>query len=308
MTAHNTRNDNWARSAMIVGALFFGALGVWALVPAMGSSAPLGDAVTTGILSLAVACSVALASLRPLHAPEVATLGMLASLGVGVSLLSVSAPDSLARTVGAAAIGVSIPFATVLGGTWRRVRSEGAPLRGLGADVLTGYLEMAETQRGETVADLSSKQTVMLVFLRQLGCTFCRETLSDLASRRDELARRGVRPVVVYMSSEPTADEIFAHYGLSDIDRVRDSELELYRVFGLGRGSLWQVFGPFVWWRGIRAGLIDGHGVGDIDGDALRMPGVFLVRDGVVVHAYRHKSVAARPDYVALASCVDRRC
>jgi hypothetical protein len=181
-------------------------------------------------------------------------------------------------------------------------------LRGLSPEVLSGYLEMAETERGESLSSLSHGQTVMVVFLRHLGCTFCRETLADLAARRDELKRRGVTPVVVHMASEEDAAQMLAHYGLGDIDRVRDVDCDLYRAFGLGRGSLIQLFGPFVWFRGLRAGVIDGHGIGPENGDALRMPGIFLIRDGAVVHSYLHRSAASRPDYLALAACAERRC
>jgi hypothetical protein len=95
--------------------------------------------------------------------------------------------------------------------------------------------------------------------------------------------------------------KVMADYGLDDVPRVDDQGGVLYRAFGLARGSLWQIAGPPVWLGGLRA-LVSGHGVGKAGGDVLRMPGVFLIRDGKVVKEFRHRTSADRPDYVGLAT------
>jgi hypothetical protein len=94
--------------------------------------------------------------------------------------------------------------------------------------------------------------------------------------------------------------QILADHGLADVPRVDDRDGVLYRAFGLGRGTLWQIAGPPVWRAGWRA-LWSGHGIGPAGGDVLRMPGVFLIVDGQVKKTFRHRSSADRPDYVALA-------
>ena len=68
----------------------------------------------------------------------------------------------------------------------------------------------------------------------------------------------------------------------------------------LRRGNLWQIGGPKVWVRSMLAAL-RGHVPGSVEGDAMQMPGTFLVRDGVTVMAYRHASQADRPAYDAIA-------
>ena len=103
------------------------------------------------------------------------------------------------------------------------------------------------------------------------------------------------------MGSEAQAREFFAQYGWVDVARISDPSCELYRAFGLGRGSVGQVAGPAVLVRGLTA-LFGGHGLGMPVGDPLQMPGVFLLRDGEIVREHRHDTVADVPDYERLAT------
>jgi hypothetical protein len=154
---------------------------------------------------------------------------------------------------------------------------------------------------GDSLLTASADQPLLIVFLRHFGCTFCREALADLAEARQRIESRGTRLVLVHMSSDEDAAAFFAGYGLADVTRVSDPDRELYRAFDLRRGTLRQLFGARVWWRGWRAGVRDGHGVGVLQGDGLQMPGAFLVSRGRIVHACRHESAADRPDYCSLA-------
>jgi len=56
-----------------------------------------------------------------------------------------------------------------------------------------------------------------------------------------------------------------------------------------------------VWRRGAEA-VAAGHGLGRIVGDAMQMPGVFVLDGGRVVEEFRHRTAADRPDYVAMAA------
>jgi hypothetical protein len=104
------------------------------------------------------------------------------------------------------------------------------------------------------------------------------------------------------MSREENAAQMVARYGLANVDRVSDSNLSVYKAFGLSRGRLMELFGPKVWWRGFQAGVLGRHGLGTLDGDGFQMPGVFVVFHGEVIRSYIHQSAADRPDYIQLAS------
>jgi peroxiredoxin len=158
------------------------------------------------------------------------------------------------------------------------------------------------TQYGVSLDEISRLSPVLLVFLRHSGCPFCREALSDLARQRREIEAHGARLVLVHMGTEENSLGFFRKYGLQEVPRLSDPERALYRAFGLKRGSLTDLFGPKVWWRGFQAGILGRHGMGHRVGDAFQMPGVFLLFHGEIVRGFRHQSAADRPDYMALVT------
>lgn len=161
-------------------------------------------------------------------------------------------------------------------------------------------------QEGRTLEGLSRDRPVLLVFLRHLGCTFCREAAADVAEQRAAIEREGVTPAFVGMSAEPALAAFLSAHGLGDLPRFSDPRRELYAAFGLGRGTPRQLFGARVVRRGLAAAAPrwlggEGHGVGRLKGDGLQMPGVFLLHRGRLVGGYRHETAADRPDYRSLA-------
>ena len=151
-------------------------------------------------------------------------------------------------------------------------------------------------QYGKTLKSLSEDRPLMLLFLRHGGCTFCREALADIQKLHNKL-ESDTNLAIVHMGTEAEAAGQFASYQLERVSRISDPECRLFRSFGLDRGSWGQLFGVSVWGRGAKACLIDGHGVGKLAGDGFQMPGLFLIRDGIIINAYRHKNAADRPDY-----------
>jgi hypothetical protein len=104
----------------------------------------------------------------------------------------------------------------------------------------------------------------------------------------------------VHPNPESQADELARQYGMADVSRFSDPEGHLYQAFGLGRARIIDFLKPGAikrYWQAWRGG----HSGGKIAGDVRLMPGVFLVKDGEIQRAYRHPTLADRPDYVALA-------
>jgi len=165
------------------------------------------------------------------------------------------------------------------------------------ASIDPALLKETTTHLGKSLEDHSMDSPILLVFLRHLGCTFCRETLSDIQAKKDSLRSKGIQPVFVHMSSDQEAEVILGNYGLADAPRISDPERNLYRAFGLQRGKVLQVLGPKVWLRGFLSAIIEGHGFGKVRGDAFQLPGVFLIHKGQILKDFRHKTAADRPDY-----------
>ena len=174
------------------------------------------------------------------------------------------------------------------------------------ADVLRpeASLALMRTQRGESVEAISMRQPVLLVFLRHFGCTFCREAMADLAARRAEFERCGIRLVLVHMSPRDVADKWFGKYDLAGVDHVGDVTCAYYEAFGLSKGNFHQLFGLHAWIRGFDAGLVQGHWVGTQQlGDGFQMPGVFSIDRGRIAERFIHKLASDRPDYWGLLAC-----
>ncbi len=165
-------------------------------------------------------------------------------------------------------------------------------------EVLSG----AKAQTGESLAELSRRAPVLVVFLRHSGCSFCRQALADISEKRQAIAAAGVQIALVHMQSDAEAVTFFARYHLDDLPRISDPARALYRAFQLPRGSLAQVTGPGVWGAGLKS-LLSGNLPGIPSADVRQLPGVFLVSDGRVLRSFRHATSGDRPDYVDLATC-----
>lgn len=163
-------------------------------------------------------------------------------------------------------------------------------------------LESVSTHSGVRLVDLAQQSSVLLVFLRHAGCTFCREALGDIAKARHRIEASGTRIVLVHMDEYAGMDRLIHKYGLQDVERISDPEQTLYQAFGLRRGNLRELAGAKVWWRGLVAGIIQGHGRGPAVADFRQLPGVFFLDKGVIARRFRHRSAADRPEYEALCN------
>jgi hypothetical protein len=150
----------------------------------------------------------------------------------------------------------------------------------------------------EPLRGMADHAPLMLVFLRHFGCTFCRETLADIARQRGALAATGAQVAFVHMSPPAEADRWFTKYNVADLTRISDPDKNLYRQFDLEEGSLEQLAHPRVWWPWFRTAVIDGHGAGAAGPHWRQLTGVFVVYRGEVLDAIRHQDSTARPDYL----------
>lgn len=162
----------------------------------------------------------------------------------------------------------------------------------------------AITDKGDSLYDLSEKQTILLVFLRHFNCVFCREAMYDIGQKREEWKKINVRPVLVHMSSEDVAGEYFKEFNLEGVDAISDPEQKYYKAFGLGRGGVRELLGLKNFVRGMDISINKKIYPGlRFIGDGFQMPGVFIIHNGNVQQSFIHKSAADRPDYDKMLSC-----
>jgi len=169
------------------------------------------------------------------------------------------------------------------------------------AQVDKNILQMMQTNKGEDIHSISQSQPVLLVFLRHFGCVFCKEALDDLSKMVDKFDLKKVKLVLVHMAEPALADQYFKNYKLSNASRVSDPDLNFYTRFGLLKANFSQLYGLSSWMRGFS---LQQKGfkseLAKQLGDHTQMPGIFTIRNGVVVDAYIHKKASEQPDYDSL--------
>lgn len=156
-------------------------------------------------------------------------------------------------------------------------------------------MRTAVGQDGRSLWDLSHDSPLLVIFLRHLGCTFCKEAVRDAAKQRADIQAGGARIVFVHPASEEEAKEFFERFHMADVERISDPEGKLYDAFGFKRAGFMQMLGPAVWKRGISA-ILSGNIPGIPRGDMFRMPGAFVVNQGKVTKSHFHRTIGERPD------------
>lgn len=157
-----------------------------------------------------------------------------------------------------------------------------------------------KTNRGSSVAQISSDKKVLLIFLRHLACIFCREALKDIQKIRQELNDMNTEVVFVHMAENEIATEIFSKYDIPDILHISDINKEFYKAFGLAKGDFKQLFG-FKSFLGMGRAGVKGHlPSSGLIGDPNQMPGVFVVEKENVTNYFLYNSVGDYPNYISL--------
>lgn len=231
-------------------------------------------------------------------------VGLLGKIFGPIGFVYAAATDQLPWSWGLTIVGNDLiwwaPFLAALYYAWR-YHSNPRPKQTL---TFEQAIRTMVSHRGATLDSLSRKSLTLVVFLRHAGCTFCREALADLQQQRDAIEKQGVSIAVVHMGSLLDATMLVEHYGLENVHRFSDPECVLYDAFDIERGSLLQVLGPEVWWRGLTTAFFRGHGMGPVQGDVFRMPGVFAVKDGAIVDQHPLAQSCDRPNYQEFAARV----
>ena len=148
-----------------------------------------------------------------------------------------------------------------------------------------------------TLRDQLAPEGTLLVFLRHLGCTFCRETVSDLRACAE--ADPSYPRVLFFFMGSPREGRAFMQRYWPAARAVSDPEKRFYTAFGVERGSLLQMFGPAVW-RAKRRAEGKGHENGERVGDIWMLPGLFLVRDARVVWTHEARHAGDHPDFAGI--------
>ncbi|HEX4932877.1 MAG TPA: SelL-related redox protein [Gemmatimonadaceae bacterium] len=256
-----------------------------------------------GVMTAVMGLGYAVAAHNPLRYWPVIMIGFipkaLAPLGFIFGLITGDLPQAFGALVVVHDLLWLVPFGMLL---WLAVRetAAGEYPRSTFRGTLRDAMANAISDHGDSLLELSEQGPRLVIFLRHTGCIFCRETLGDLRRLRGEIEQTGVKLVLVHMGMPDEGEALAEANGLAGIDMIGDPLRELYQAFQLPQGSFVQLFGPQVAARGVVA-VLKGHMQGYFHGDALQLPGAFVVSHGAILRSYRHTHAGDRPDYLALA-------
>ena len=166
---------------------------------------------------------------------------------------------------------------------------------------LASALDLLRDDAGRTMSQITDERPTLTVLLRHTGCTFCRQTLADLAMAREAISAQGLNVAVIGMSdSTLPMRQLGERYGVVDVAWIADPDRLAYKALEIGRGRFCQLFGLRVISPALM-GLLRGHGIGRIQGDPFQMPGTVIIHRGVVLRRYIHQTAADRVDFNAIA-------
>lgn len=146
------------------------------------------------------------------------------------------------------------------------------------------------------------EKPLALIFLRHLGCTFCRQQLAWL--RRDYAGFQSAGANVVCIAQGiPKVGKTYAiAFDLPFPLLLCGDDLTIYRQYGLLRGTASQLLSPRVLLRGL-ASFLQGHIQTKVEGNGSQLGGGFIVdTNGIVRYAYRSQDFA---DTVRNADLID---
>ena len=122
-----------------------------------------------------------------------------------------------------------------------------------------------------------------------------------MSELQERAAEPGFPPVLLVHPARPDQADRFLSSRWPEARAVSDPGKKLFRAFGLGRGSVGQLFGPATILAGVRALK---YGVGTPTGDPLVMSGWFLVADDAIAWEHVHEHAGAPRQFEAAAAAL----
>jgi peroxiredoxin len=149
---------------------------------------------------------------------------------------------------------------------------------------------------GESVSlsDFRGKSSVVMVFMRYIGCPLCRRYMARLAECADDFKSAGAELMVFVQSSSA---DIKKHSPVKSYPYrvIPDPDAKVYGIYGVGRVSPLSMLNPQVA-LGVVKAMAGGHSHGLMIGDELRAPGAFVVdKNGVLRMSHTGETVADVP-------------
>ena len=162
------------------------------------------------------------------------------------------------------------------------------------AAALAQMTVLDETGTATSLGSLWTRRSVVLAFVRHLGCIFCRQQVAGLSKRVPEIEGRGGRLVLVAPSKSEHIASFRESTGYKGALFV-DPALRAFKTAGLVRGRA-STYHPLAVLRGIGAMARGFRQVGR-QGDIVQQGGTFVLGPGDRVrYEWRDRYAGHHPD------------
>jgi peroxiredoxin len=156
--------------------------------------------------------------------------------------------------------------------------------------------------RKRRLAEFWAQGPAAIVFVRHLGCPFCRQEAAVLKADAAKFQQAGATIALVTMSSADDAAGFRQQLSLP-FACLSDPDQACYRAFQVPRGSMLAVAGPQTW--GAAAATFFKYGAGAPSGDVKQLSGAFVVdRSGTIRYAQHARNSADLPSHAAMLDAV----
>lgn len=161
-------------------------------------------------------------------------------------------------------------------------------------------IDKFKDSNGKTISDHLKDSKVLLIFLRHLGCTYCKKVVSEFSREFAEGGLEDFKTIFVHMSEPERGEQFFKSYDLEGVAHISDPGQKLYKVFGLKKGTLVEVIGPKVIISGVKDLLK--FGIGKLEGDGFQMQGAFILKGEHIEKSYKSQIVSETVDFSSFTS------
>ncbi|KAL0479014.1 hypothetical protein AKO1_007887 [Acrasis kona] len=168
-----------------------------------------------------------------------------------------------------------------------------------------GYLDHVLTNKGSSIADLSVKHNVLLMFLRHTNCWTCKETISDIAANYMSLLKYNTIPVLVHLESKKYFSEWLQKFaGDNDVIKnmlsVHDEKKHVSNAFKVKSGFPPLKHFPSAVARSSKNISDQDNLFGPEGVDFKTFPALFIIEKSKIVREFRHKVHSERADYLRI--------
>ncbi|KAL0477848.1 regulator of G-protein signaling [Acrasis kona] len=166
-----------------------------------------------------------------------------------------------------------------------------------------GFLDSIRTNKGVTIGDINKSHKVLILFLRQSQCCFCREAIRAISINYMTLLQFNTIPVLVHMETPPVFAEALKEIAEGDavtenLITAYDDENVISNEFSIQRslGDFLKHFFPT-----LKAYLNSEETASVVpreNVDLFRVPSFFIIDNDAIVNEFRNVHMGSRPDYI----------